>query len=71
MHLTSKGQVTIPKNLREKYGLQEGSDVGFVEEKGALKLIKLTKKNTPFDKVYGILKMKRSTDDVMKELRGA
>lgn len=30
--LTSKGQVTVPKNIRKRLGLQEGDRVAFVEE---------------------------------------
>lgn len=32
MRMTTKGQVTIPKQLREKLGLQPGDDVGFRED---------------------------------------
>jgi len=32
MRLTSKGQVTVPKHIREKLGVGPGDDVGFREE---------------------------------------
>ncbi len=32
MRMTSKGQVTIPKHIREKLGVQPGDDIGFREE---------------------------------------
>lgn len=32
MRVTSKGQVTIPKDVREKLGVQPGDEVGFREE---------------------------------------
>jgi AbrB family looped-hinge helix DNA binding protein len=35
MRVTSKGQVTIPKAVRDKLGITAGTDVGFSEE-GAL-----------------------------------
>jgi AbrB family looped-hinge helix DNA binding protein len=35
MRVTSKGQVTIPKAVRNKLGITPGTDVGFSEE-GAL-----------------------------------
>jgi antitoxin PrlF len=36
MRITSKGQVTIPKHIREKLGVQPGDDIGFREEGQAL-----------------------------------
>lgn len=38
--LTSKGQVTVPKAIRERLGLQEGDRVAFVEEDGQVVLKK-------------------------------
>lgn len=32
MRLTSKGQVTIPKHIREKLGVRPGDEIGFREE---------------------------------------
>lgn len=34
--LTSKGQVTIPIEIREKLGLQKGDKILFVEENGRI-----------------------------------
>jgi antitoxin PrlF len=34
--MTSKGQVTIPKEIRDKLGIGPGSDVGFREEGGQM-----------------------------------
>ncbi len=36
--MTSKGQVTIPKLIREKLGLAPGDEVGFREEGGQMLL---------------------------------
>lgn len=32
--MTSKGQITLPKEVRSRYGLKPGDMVEFVEEKG-------------------------------------
>lgn len=34
MRMTSKGQVTIPKEIRDKLGVGPGSDIGFSEDGG-------------------------------------
>ncbi len=36
MRVTSKGQVTIPKHVREKLGIGPGDEVGFREEGQAM-----------------------------------
>ncbi|OAQ19791.1 AbrB/MazE/SpoVT family DNA-binding domain-containing protein [Thermosulfurimonas dismutans] len=40
MRITSKGQVTIPKKWREKFGFLPGTEVEFIPEEGGLKLVK-------------------------------
>ena len=32
MRITSKGQVTVPKHIREKLGVKPGDDIGFRED---------------------------------------
>lgn len=36
MRMTSKGQVTIPKEFRDKLGVKPGSEIGFEERGGAV-----------------------------------
>ena len=69
--ITSKGQVTIPKKVREKLGVQPGEDVGF-EEKGDLILIRKAVTKSPFDKWVGKLKHLKGqrSDDLVREIRG-
>ncbi len=38
MRITSKGQVTIPQHVREKYGLMPETEVAFVERDGVVVL---------------------------------
>jgi AbrB family looped-hinge helix DNA binding protein len=40
MVLNSKGQVTIPAQLRAKYGLHAGHEVEVVEIDGALRIVR-------------------------------
>ncbi len=69
--VTSKGQVTIPKRVREKLGVHPGEDVGF-EEKGDLILIRKAMTKSPFDKWVGKLKHLKGmrSDDLVGEIRG-
>ena len=69
--VTSKGQVTIPKKVREKLGIHPGEEVGF-EEKGEQILLKKALTKSPFEKWMGQLKHlkgKRS-DHLVREIRG-
>ena len=50
--ITSKGQITIPKKIREKIGLEPGKEVCF-EEKEGLFYIKKGLKKSPFDRWIG------------------
>ncbi len=69
--VTSKGQVTIPKRVRERLGVHPGEDVGF-EEKDNLFVITKVMTQSPFDKWVGALKHLRGqrSDDLVREARG-
>mgnify|MGYP001571509131 CR=1 FL=1 len=69
MNITTKGQVTIPKEVREKYGFHEGTEVEFVEEGGAVKIVK-KRGTSPLDAIYGILRSGQPTDRLIEALRG-
>ncbi len=69
--ITSKGQVTIPKQVRDKLGLRPGDEIQFVEQGGEYRVQKVLHGN-PFEKYRGYLKglAGRDPDDVVRELRG-
>jgi AbrB family looped-hinge helix DNA binding protein len=69
--VTSKGQVTIPKKVRDRLGVHPGEDVGFEEKEGVIVITKAVTKS-PFDKWVGRLtKLEgQRSDDLVKELRG-
>ena len=69
--VTSKGQITLPKAVREKLGVQPGEDVGF-EEKDDLLIISKVVTKSPFDKWVGKLKHLKGqrSDGLVRELRG-
>jgi len=38
--MTVKGQVTVPKELRDAFGLRVGDEVGFLREKDGVKIVR-------------------------------
>lgn len=44
MRVTSKGQVTIPHDVRRRLGVEPGSEVDFVIDDGAVRLIRLVRR---------------------------
>ena len=69
--VTSKGQITLPKKVRERLGVHPGDDVGFEEKDNLLVISKVVAKS-PFDKWVGALKHLRGqrSDDLLREARG-
>lgn len=67
--ISEKGQVTVPKALRERLGIRAGDQLEFSEEHGRLVARKVSERN-PVEAVYGILKSSQSTDEILRALRG-
>jgi AbrB family looped-hinge helix DNA binding protein len=55
--VTTKGQVTIPAELREKFGIKPGDRVAFAEDGGH---IVLQRQENAVTSVFGIVKARRS-----------
>ena len=71
MRVTTKGQVTIPRNVREILGIVPKSNIEFQEERGRFYIVKktTTKPTTKFTKLRGIATAKMSTDEIMNLTR--
>ncbi len=67
--ITTKGQVTIPKRLRDRLGLRPGSILEFREEAGEV-VARKAEDRDPVDELYGILRLDRTTDELIDEMRG-
>jgi len=67
--VAERGQVTIPKPIRDRLGLSPHTVVCFTEERGHVVMTKVLKHDA-VAAVQGCLKLKRSTDDILIELRG-
>ena len=70
--MTSKGQVTIPKRMRDELGLTAGSEVEFVPNGHGQIVIRTKKTPDPhrFDALIGTLDLGMTTDEFMRFLRG-
>ena len=64
--ITSKGQVTVPVEVRRKLGLQRGDLVEFRERDGETTIVRAAETGSPFAKYAGILakKVKPGFDSV-------
>jgi antitoxin PrlF len=67
--VSEKGQVTIPKALRDRLGIRPGEVLEFREDRGMLIATKATPRD-PVDEVFGIIKSAKPTDEFMEEIRG-
>ena len=71
MRVTTKGQVTIPRNVRETLGITPETEVDFKEEDGRFYIVKTSKPSSTgkFKKLRGIATAKMSTDEIMSLTR--
>lgn len=70
--VTSKGQVTIPKSVRDRMGLRTGDELEFVEQDGGGVAIRKHVTESRFAKWVGWLKhlKGRDVDELIREMRG-
>ena len=72
MRVSKRGQVTIPKPLRVRYGLSPADEVDFVPTNNGLLIRKRTEGFRPVDRLSGILTDFEfdSTDEFIEAIRG-
>ena len=64
MHITQKGQVTIPQAIREQFGFLPHTEIEFIIE-GNCVILRKKENGSPFRKLRGIVKGKFTTDEIM------
>jgi AbrB family looped-hinge helix DNA binding protein len=76
MRITSKGQVTIPKEIRDEFGLLPGTEVEFVAEDREVKVRKVKGGRTRGQEIVDHLRQANggdislSTEEIMRMTRG-
>ena len=75
MKISERGQITIPKHLRERYGMTNNVEVEITPTERGLLIQKSTAAEHPVDRVYGILGKDAlgkgvSVDEYIEEIRG-
>ena len=71
MRITSKGQVTIPQEIRERFGLMPDTEVEFVAKKSSVSIVKSAKSAKPtrgqtiVHRLRGRSSVKMSTDEIL------
>ena len=75
MRISKRGQITIPKHLRERFGMHHNVEVEISPTEDGLLIKKRTTAQHPADRVYGILGEGAlgdgvSVDDYIEEIRG-
>ena len=69
--VSEKGQVTIPKAIRDRLGLRNGTKIAFLDDEGLILGAKVIE-DDPFASVWGIVKLPDgvTVDDLINEIRG-
>ncbi len=70
MRISERGQVTIPKKLRDQFGMNHNVEVEITPTRSGLLIHKRTAAKHPVEHVYAILDRGGSTDDYLEEIRG-
>lgn len=73
MRISERGQVTIPKPLRDRFGMNPNVEVEITPTENSLLILLIQKcavAKHPIDRIYGILAGGGSTDHYVEGIRG-
>jgi AbrB family looped-hinge helix DNA binding protein len=71
MRITSKGQVTIPQDIRDRFGFLPETEIEFRVEGNAVRLVKVSSKRragrgrAAVNRLRGTSDIKMSTDEIL------
>ena len=71
MRISAGGQITIPKHLRDRFGLNQGVEVEIIPIDQGLLIRKKTAVEHPVDRISGILDRAFDIDEYIEEVRGS
>ena len=70
MRISKRGQITIPKTLRDRFGMNPNVEVEIIPTQDGLLIQKRTASIHPVDRIYGIVARGGCTDEYVDGLRG-
>ena len=70
MRISERGQITIPKALRERFGMNRDIEVEITPTSKGLLIHKRMAAEHPVDRVYAVLRRPGDTDEYLEEVRG-
>ena len=70
MQISERGQITIPKALRDQYGMDHNVEVQFEPAPDGILIRKRSAARHPVDRVYGVLDRGVGTDVYLEQIRG-
>ena len=70
MRISQRGQITISKPMRDRYGLHQGIEIEIIPTAEGLLIRKVPHGPHPVDRICGILHSEENTDDYIETIRG-
>ena len=70
MRISERGQITIPKRLRDRFGINKNVEVDITATEHGLLIQKRAEAKHPVERVSGILDGNVDVDQYVEEIRG-
>ncbi|MBA4311787.1 MAG: hypothetical protein C0417_04060 [Chlorobiaceae bacterium] len=66
--MTTRGRITIPLQIRKKYGIKGGTRVKFIPDEGHRRIFLVPMTRKYFRSLAGVLKPKRGEESMLESL---